>query len=147
VEPVLIGRFNSLAPNGYNLSNGGEGPFGYKHKPDSIERSASKHRGIPCHPNTRAAAVRTHKGVPKSPEHRAKIAAGHTGKSKSEVTKAKIRAYWANRRANGEFKTLEPYSHASKSKSRKAASAAIAKIPFELAQWVAKVYKPKLTCL
>jgi hypothetical protein len=40
----------------------------------------------------------------------------------------------------------DPRRFSSKSKSRKAASAAIAKIPLPLARWVAKVYKPKL-CL
>jgi site-specific DNA-cytosine methylase len=35
--------------------------------------------------------------------------------------------------------------HGSKSSSRKAASAAIAKIPLPLARWIARVYKPKTT--
>jgi hypothetical protein len=35
--------------------------------------------------------------------------------------------------------------HGSNSNSRKAASAMIAKIPFPLAQWIAKAYKPEGT--
>jgi hypothetical protein len=36
-----------------------------------------------------------------------------------------------------------PAAFSSKSSSRKAASAASAKIPLALARWIAKVYKPK----
>lgn len=113
-ERVLIVQHGTRKPQGYNISEGGEGPFGVKRSPDSVERSASKHRGRPCHPNTRAAAVRTHLGVVKSAEHRAKIAAGNVGKTKSVETRAKIAAYWAERRALGEFKTSKPYAHAAK---------------------------------
>lgn len=110
-EMALIAQWRTRAPNGYNLSDGGEGPNGVKRTAESVERSAAKHRGRPCHPNTKAAAIRTHKGVKKTPEHCARIAAGRAGKPRSEVTKAKIRASWAARRAAGEFKTSEPYAH------------------------------------
>lgn len=120
VESMLIVQFKSRAPHGYNNSNGGEGPFGVKRSAESVERSASKHRGKPCHPNTRRVSSEFHKGRPKSPETRAKMSAAMKGKSRSEETKAKIRASWAARRAAGEFKTDKPYAHA-----RKAASAAV----------------------
>lgn len=110
-EAILIVQWGTRAPNGYNLSDGGEGAFGVKKTAESIERSASKHRGKPCHPNTRAAATRTHKGKPKSTETRARIAAAKSGKPRSDVTKEKLRAYWAARRACGEFKTTCPYQH------------------------------------
>ena len=113
-ETILIKQWGTRAPNGYNLSDGGAGAFGVKKSPEAIERSASKHRGKPCHPNTRAASIRTHLGVPKSAEHRARIAAGKRGKVRSEETKAKIRVYWAARRAAGEFKTPSAYAHAAK---------------------------------
>ena len=35
-----------------------------------------------------------------------------------------------------------PAAYSSKSSSRKAASATIAKIPFPLSNWIAKIYKP-----
>jgi hypothetical protein len=45
---------------------------------------------------------------------------------------------------NGEPMGKNTLSHSgSKSNARKAASAAIAKIPFPLARWIAHVYKPK----
>ena len=141
VEALLIAQHGTLAPDGYNLTLGGEGRYGYKPSKESIERSAAKHRGRPCHENTRAAASAFHLGKPKSAEHRERIAAARTGTKRSEVTKAKISAYWAARRVNGEFKTATPYAHGST--ARKAASAQIAKIPLPLAQYIAQVYYPR----
>ena len=43
---------------------------------------------------------------------------------------------------SGEQAESSPRRHGSKSNSRKAASAQIAKIPFPLAQWIAKTFKP-----
>ena len=137
-EVTLIEQLGTRTPGGYNVSNGGEGPFGVKRSAESVERSAAKHRGKPCHPNTRAAAAKTHLGKPKSAEHRARIAAWRTGKPRSEATKAKIAAYWAARRTAGEFKTAEPYAHA-----RKAASAMIARIPLPLARYIGATFRPQ----
>ncbi len=134
VEETLIVQWNTRGPDGYNISEGGTGPFGVKRSAESVERSASKHRDKPCHPNTRAAAVLAHKGKPKSAEMRAKVSAARKGKPRSEETKAKIRASWAARRAAGEFKTAEPYAHA-----RKHASA---KIPLPLSRHIAAVFRP-----
>lgn len=130
-ESILIEQHRTRAPYGYNLSSGGDGAFGVKHTPEAIERSAAKHRGKPCHPNTRAAASRTHAGKPKSAETRMKISAARKGKPRSEETKAKISVYWARRRAAGEFKTTEPYAH----------SAMIAKIPLPLSRHIARAYR------
>lgn len=118
VEALLIAQHSTRAPSGYNASDGGEGPFGVVRSADSVERSAAKHRGKPCHPNTRAAAQRTHLGKPKSTEHCAKIAAARTGKPRSEMTKSKIRAAWAAKRSDGQFKTDRPYAHHAKPPAR-----------------------------
>lgn len=133
-EAILIEQHGTRAPKGYNISNGGEGPFGVTRSPESVERSAAKHRGRPCHPNTLAAS-RAMRGVPKPAGHGAKVAAALIGKPRSEETKAKLRAYWAARRQAGEFKTDKPYAHA-----RKAASAMIAKIPLPLSRHVAATF-------
>lgn len=119
IETALIQQHGTQVPNGYNVSLGGAGPFGAKRTAEQVERSASKHRGLPCHPNTREAATRTHRGVPKTAEHRAKIAAAHVGKSRSEETKAKISAAWAAKRAAGKFKTDRPYAHAATGSDRR----------------------------
>lgn len=113
VEKILIAQYGSLAPNGYNLREGGEGAFGRKPSADAVERSAAKHRGKPCHPNTRAAAI-AKKGVKKPDGFGEKIAAARRGTARSEETKAKIAAYWAARREAGEFKTSAPYEHSSR---------------------------------
>ncbi len=110
VESILIAQWDTRKPNGYNVSAGGEGPFGVKRSPDSVERSAAKHRGKPCHPNT-VAAGKAQAGRPKSATHCANIATGRRGRRRDEATKAKLRAYWAARRAAGEFKTDQPYAH------------------------------------
>jgi len=128
-EQALIEQHGCTAPAGYNLRKGGDGAFGRKPTAEAIERSAAKHRGLPCHPNTRSASSRTHKGVKKSPAHRARIAAARRGIARSEETKEKLRAYWAARRAAGEFKTAKPYAHA--------------KIPLALSQHIAATYRPR----
>lgn len=137
IEVILIEQYNCRAPLGYNLREGGQGAYGVERSADSIERSAAKHRGKPCHPNTIAAATRTHSGKPKSAEQRYRISIARMGKPRSEATKEKLRIYWASRRAAGEFKTNEPYAHA-----RKPASAMIAKIPAPLSRHIARVWKP-----
>lgn len=142
-ERLLIEQWRTKAPRGYNLSDGGAGAFGVKKSADSVERSAAKHRGRPCHPNTRAASVAAHKGVGKTSQNRERIAVANRGKPRSEETKAKLRAYWAKRRMAGDFKTSEPYGHSSKSNARKAAAARIAKIPLPLACHIARCYLPK----
>jgi len=91
-ERALIVQYDCLAPRGYNLRAGGEGAFGCTRSAESIERSAAKHRGKPCHPNTRAAAVRTHLGKPKSAATRAKMSAARMGEVRSVETRAKISA-------------------------------------------------------
>lgn len=110
VEPTLIAQWNTRKPSGYNVSAGGEGPSGVKRDAASVERSASKHRGKPCHPNTLTAAL-AGKGKPKPPGHGAKVAAALRGRSRSKEVKEKISAYWAARRSAGEFKTATPYAH------------------------------------
>lgn len=136
IERLLIAQHDCIAPRGYNLRAGGEGAYGRKPSADAVERSAAKHRGNPCHPNTRAAA-QARRGIKKPDGFGAKIAASRVGKPRSEETKQKLRAYWAARRAAGQFKTSEPYAH-----SRKFASAMIAKIPLPLSCHIARVFKP-----
>lgn len=111
VETTLIQQWNTLAPNGYNLTLGGEGRFGYRPSAASVEKSAAKHRGRPCHANTRQAAARFHQGRKRSAEHCARIAAAKRGQPRTEATKGKLRAYWSKRRSRGEFKTPRPYAH------------------------------------
>lgn len=110
VETILIVQNLTRAPHGYNLSDGGDGAFGVKKTAESVERSAAKHRGKPCHSNTIAAA-RARKGQKKPLGHGAKVSAALRGIPRSDATKQKLSAYWAIRRAAGDFKTSAPYEH------------------------------------
>jgi hypothetical protein len=92
VEALLIVQHGTRSPHGYNLRAGGEGAYGCVPSAESIERSAAKHRGKPCHPNTRAASSIFHRGRPKSIEMRTKVAMAQTGTIRSAVTRAKISA-------------------------------------------------------
>ncbi len=142
VEPMLIAQWSAAAPSGYNLTHGGEGAFGRKPSRDAVERSAAKHRGKACHPNTRRVSSEFQKGRKRSAETRGKMAAAKRGKARSAETRAKLAAYRADRRISGAFKTVTPYEHSSRSSARKAASAQIAKIPPPLAEHIARVFKP-----
>lgn len=71
-EKHFIKSRDTMAPNGYNLTEGGEG-------------------GIPCD-EVRAKIRAAGKGRKKSPEHRAKIGAGNRGKKQTPEAKAKLSA-------------------------------------------------------
>ncbi len=83
-EKYLIKSRDTLVPNGYNLTDGGEG-------------------GIPCD-ETRAKLSAVHKGVPKSREHRRKIGEGNKGKIISDETRAKIGATSRGRKHSAKTK-------------------------------------------
>lgn len=114
IEKLLIVQHGTRAPKGYNASDGGCGPFGVKRTPESVEASASKHRGKPCHENTKIAASNFHRGKPKTDNMRAKLSATLFGKPRTEDVKQKIRDGWAARRAAGLCKTSRPYEHSRK---------------------------------
>ena len=72
-EKHFIKSRNTMAPNGYNLTEGGEG-------------------GSPCD-EVRTKISVAGKGRKKSPEHRAKIGAGNRGKKQPPEAKAKLSAW------------------------------------------------------
>ncbi len=97
-ESALIAKLNTKAPAGYNLSDGGEGPVGYKHSPEVIARM--KETWKKDHP------VGPHKGKPHSPEARARISNCQIGEKNrfygrkhSAETRAKMSIAARNRRA------------------------------------------------
>ena len=69
-EKHFIKSRDTMSPNGYNLTEGGEG-------------------NTVCD-ETRKKLSAIHKGVKKSPEHRAKIGAAHKGKKVPDETRAKL---------------------------------------------------------
>jgi transposase len=100
IEALLIEQYGTRTPSGFNISDGEEGPFGVKRTAESVERSAAKHRGLPCHPNTISAAIAFHLGRPKSATTRAKMALAQTGTIRSIATRAKISAAKMGRSIN-----------------------------------------------
>lgn len=74
-EIFWIAALNCKTPNGYNRSDGGDGPTGYI-----------------CSNETRTKLSAASKGRKKSPEHRAKIGAGNRGKKQTPEAKTKLSA-------------------------------------------------------
>ena len=66
---------NSKAPAGYNLTDGGNGMVGYRHKPETKAKVSAKLKG------------RTF-----TAEHRAKIGIANTGRKCSDLVMANFRA-------------------------------------------------------
>jgi len=110
VEAALIEQWDTLRPNGYNLTTGGEGHYTRSQetrermripnsRPKSDEHKANlsaAHKGKTLSPEHRAKVGRP--GRPQSPELRAKRAAAQVGRVMSPETRAKISA--ANKGVN-----------------------------------------------
>ena len=90
VESLLIQQHGTLAPIGYNLTLGGEGRSGFRPSVESVERSASKHRGLIRSMDARAKSAEYQRGRKKSDSHRAAIAAAKRGTTRSVKTREKI---------------------------------------------------------
>ena len=91
LEPLLIQQWETLAPSGFhNLYRlaARDAVSGSSRAPKSVAtRSAAKHRGKPCHPNTRQAA-KDRKGHRNSETHNERIATAKRGVGRPEQTKA-----------------------------------------------------------
>jgi hypothetical protein len=129
MEVRAIAAYGTKAPNGYNLTDGGDGQLGVEWSAESREKAAAAKRGKPLSaehrakvgaalkgrpsptrgmtfgPETRAKHSAVHKGKPLSAEHRAKIAASHIGIGHSAETKRKLSAIvsaeWALKKLAG----------------------------------------------
>ena len=89
-EIFWIATLNCKHPNGYNLTDGGEGTSGVERTPEYRAKMSAAKKNPSA--ETRAKMSAVHKGKTLSDEHRAKIGAARKGKKHSEETKAKIRA-------------------------------------------------------
>jgi group I intron endonuclease len=110
IERMLIAEHNTMAPHGYNLTEGGDGTFGRKHTQESKEKSRASNKktwanselrsanalkiskAVKGKPNGRKGKPSGRKGIPHSAEHAANIkAALNTPESKEKRSKvAKI---------------------------------------------------------
>lgn len=91
-EILHIRRFNTKSPNGYNLTDGGDGATGQAMSAETRARMSATHKARQADPELRRRTSEALKGVPKTPEHNAKVAAANTGKTHSEETRAKLAA-------------------------------------------------------
>src|SRR6185437_321137 len=104
-ERSAIARLGTLAPNGYNLTSGGEGTEGVTASLETREKLSASHKGIKPSPETLAKLSLIRKGQRRSdetrarirtslqrPEIRAKLSAALKGQIRSPQTRAKISA-------------------------------------------------------
>jgi group I intron endonuclease len=83
IEPKVIALYNTLKPNGYNLSKGGMGSLGL-----TGEMNGCYGRIGESHPHFGKQGYRT--GIKHTEETKAKMRAAHTGRKHSEETKVKM---------------------------------------------------------
>jgi len=62
IEKILIQQFETQSPNGYNLTLGGDGVFGYKQTPEQIEKSRQVHLGRKASEETKQKMIAAHTG-------------------------------------------------------------------------------------
>lgn len=88
LERAMIATHNTMAPNGYNLSTGGEGGAGWTASPEMRENMAASKRGIKWPPEKRAKM----EVIQSSPEYRAKMRANSAkGKENKKPISAESR--------------------------------------------------------
>jgi len=90
IESLLIKQFNTKAPYGYNLTDGGDGVRGLPS--DIVELIATKNRGRKQSDEAKRRIGEASKGHPVSAETRCKIGSSHRGKVLTEEHKAKLAA-------------------------------------------------------
>jgi len=111
-ERYLIVDFGTRAPNGYNLTDGGEGTPGHAVSEEGRRKMSvkskgrvSKLKGIPKSKESNQKNSESHKGKVLSDKHRRNISLGRIGSKHSEETKKKMaesaKRDWERRRASG----------------------------------------------
>lgn len=97
-EQSLIAEHNTLAPNGYNLTTGGEGRLlseETRAKLSATRKGRPGRKGIPLRREVIEKRIQTNAKLPPrvvSPETKAKISAGNKGRPRTIEHLAKIRA-------------------------------------------------------
>ena len=86
-EKHFIKSRDSMAPNGYNLKEGGKGG---KMSKETCKKMSVSHTGKKRSPEAVAKTAMSRRGIPLSLEHRAKLSVANTGKKLSKEHRAKI---------------------------------------------------------
>jgi group I intron endonuclease len=94
LEQTMIGRYGTLAPDGYNLAAGGMGTPGVRrpHSEETKRKIAAGNRGRNPSAATRELMGAAKRGIPLPAAHRAKLSAARAGIILSESHKANIAA-------------------------------------------------------
>ncbi|MBR4383755.1 MAG: GIY-YIG nuclease family protein, partial [Selenomonadaceae bacterium] len=92
-EMFWIAELKTKTPNGYNLTDGGDGNRGFPYSPEALAKMSAAHKGKPHskeHKANIAAAKKGKKRKPFSEEHKAKISVALTGIKRSPETRARM---------------------------------------------------------
>lgn len=84
LEKLLIEQNNTLVPNGYNLTEGGDGVFGYKHTDESKEKMSISRTGKKASSATRLKMHIAHSG-----ENNAFYGKAHSNETKEKISSSK----------------------------------------------------------
>lgn len=90
MEKYYIKLYNTKAPNGYNLTDGGEGMFGFKHTDKAKKKMSESHVGIKRTDETKKKISETCKGNKHTDDTKKKISESKRGHSVSINTRKKI---------------------------------------------------------
>ena len=113
-EIYWIDFFNCKFPNGYNMTDGGEGSLGYKAPPELSARLSEMRKGRPNTPEQRAKISAKLKGKIFSPETCAKISAAKMGHTVSDETREKLRKANLGKKASDESRAKRSASSKNK---------------------------------
>ena len=112
-EIYWIEKFNCKYPNGYNLTDGGEGCTGFIHSAETRAKISETHRGrekAPCSEETRKKISVSNKGHSVTAETRAKISAARIGKKLTLEHRQKLSAVRKGKQAQSKNTTLQKHS-------------------------------------
>ena len=89
-EKCWVKKLGTLVPGGYNLTIGGEGSYGFRHKPKSKRKMAVAALEVWTRDGHRELMREVHLGQVVTPAHRARISSTLKGHSVTAETRAKI---------------------------------------------------------
>jgi len=90
IERMLITQHNTKSPNGYNLTDGGEGRSGSLVSNETKAKLSNAGKGKRHTDESKLKMSQAQKGRKLSEEHKKKIALAHTGKRMTDEQKAKL---------------------------------------------------------
>lgn len=101
-ERDAIKTYNTKAPNGYNLTDGGTGGNGLKHTEEFKKKVSERHKGKVMSDEQKRKISDAHKGKTLTEEHKAKLSLAHKGKVSSKEHRLNqsraIKAWWTKRK-------------------------------------------------